>query len=95
MAVCDLCRKNVLSEHAAIVCAQCVRNANRDREYQRLADELASVLQEYIDLRKWVAISGGTKGPMGQDVIRKFAEMQLEISNRAENALAKWEGMKR
>ena len=53
------------------------------------APELIEVLNEFLQLRDWVIKAGGTEGPLPQDVINKFAEMQYAVTERARALIAK------
>lgn len=56
------------------------------------APELYAAVRELLRVREWSIEAGAEKGPFSQDVIRKFAEMQIPAVDQAYAALAKAEG---
>ena len=46
---------------------------------QKVIEQLESAIRQWLDLREWCLAAGGAEGPLPQDVIQKFAEMQAPI----------------
>jgi hypothetical protein len=53
------------------------------------APDLLAALQELMQIREWSIRAGATKAPLPQDVIVKFAEMQIPAVDRARAAITK------
>ena len=51
-------------------------------------EQFEAALRNWLELRDWCIAAGGTEGPLPQDVIQKFAEMQIPIVDAARSLLA-------
>lgn len=50
--------------------------------------ELEDVILQWLRIRDWCITAGGKDGPLPQDVIEKFAEMQLPVVDAMKNLLS-------
>jgi hypothetical protein len=51
--------------------------------------ELLASVKEFLALRQMVIDAGGAEGPLDQQMIEKFAEMQIGVMERAKAAIRK------
>lgn len=61
--------------------------------YRNSHSLLLAILKEFKAFRRWMIEAGGTKGPLSQDVIQKFAEMSLDMHDRAAIAIKEAESL--
>jgi hypothetical protein len=70
--------------------AEAIAGWNRRAEVSNGGAAIAEALTDLLRIHDWVALAGGSDGPLPRDVIQKFAEQQLPAIDAARAALEAW-----